>query len=397
MSVTDEEVSTFINARRLSSRAHEEARKVIALLYVAVQAIPELSIARRVVAGSYAKRTALTMDWDIDLVLLLNLSKLQDLPDVREGDLQRLSHELGKIPGLHVLKVNRFVIKCQFNGFNFDFLVGVNASNGIDQSTLSSRERSERQKVKLLNCVRQQIGAEKDLSTSFTEFSVSFVTKQPAVVIDGILLCKIWTKHNAIILEVSKAGGCPRVFRRFSSYGVELICIHLFNKLPKRLNSPLAIFEQFLQLLARCDTTHHQVIEFNDNYDPEKWRHLRETSSAPLQIFDPVIPLDDVVSKFDEWPQLAFAARRTLLELKQPNTSLKKVFFPRVSAPACSSLIPRMRNIIVVYPVWLSPLQYVPGALSIKVERTQPALQPLVELMQQLCTAKAKIHGNSRT
>lgn len=352
MSILHADVKKFLAARSLTPTEQWLIKDANRDLVAHLETDPALNIARAFIGGSYKKSTAITAHWDVDLVLFVNV-ELDEFAAQYEHILELVLARLRTLHGFEVLQEYPLVIKGWFKGVSYDILLGINALQGSSDFDLRLQYRT------ILGTIadRPQDDAGRVYSASMTESSVRFIQDQPEQVREGIKLAKIWAKETTFVLCERKGN---RLTTRFKSYAVELLCVHCYRGRRRSKLTALDVFTRFIAFLANLNLTPDWPLEITVSgtlYIPRQWEGERTRSSNPLTVWDPVNPTSDVVARFTEWTSLKQAATHTLLLLSRANTSLDRVFTPRVIVPPVSYANP--------YRVPLSSIQ------GVRVSRVQ--------------------------
>ena len=293
---------------------------------------------RIAIGGSFAQRTAMVYDYDVDLVFMFrDWDVLKQIPKVL-----RELEELLRAVGAEITRGPSKSIACVFYDVKFDILVGIDMGDTVPDQVgqKPSVENVMAQQSKLM--AQTAILPCQDIPSvhcSFTEGCVLFMARQPDVVLRTIRIIKFMqmcekakrAEHATYETLFQKA---KPALRFLPSYATSLVVVHCYRTFERQGATAECLLREYLHFISRLARGMGQtVIHFDEFYSWDEWRQSEHPAinsmlqtASPLVIVDPVSPFVDVVSTFRMWKPLFEFTWRMLAALYSAPDPLEVMF-----------------------------------------------------------------------
>ena len=262
---------------------------------------PDFDLVKMIHSGSIAKGTALSTINDMDVAVYVRKTAtptdegelLHWLTDrLREANPQMNRDQFDL--GTHCV-----TISFRGSGLDVDVVPVLYEDSPDDRGNLLNRETGDWLETSI------------PLHLEFIRSRKRVVPKHFAQV---VRLLKWWAR----LQKTSRSGF------RFKSFMIELLCAHLLDTGMGFIDYTLAM-ESFFAYVVKSGL--NERISFNDYYSPSK---LPKTDSAPVKIFDPVNPSNNVASKYTDLErnlivEASYDALDALSEAHQSDTKNRAV------------------------------------------------------------------------
>lgn len=232
---------------------------------------PNFDLVKMVHSGSVAKGTALSTVNDMDVAVYVRKAAA---PTDEEKLLHWLADKLREAnpqmnPDQFSLGTHCVTVSFRGSGLDVDVVPVLYEGAHDDRGNLLNRETGEWLETSI------------PLHLEFIRSRKRIVPKHFSQV---IRLLKWWAR----LQKTSRSGF------RFKSFMIELLCAHLLDMRKRFDDYPLALQSFFAYVVQ---SSLNERIAFNDYYQPSK---LPKADGAPIQIFDPVNPDNNVAGTYTD-------------------------------------------------------------------------------------------------
>lgn len=261
-----------VNLRREDVKAHrEQVNRLRGKLETYIAIHPDFDLVKMLQSGSIAKGTALKTINDMDVAVYVKATKVPgDETKLLDWLADRLREAYGGVMNADQFVRQHHCVRVQFRGSDLDVdVVPVIYEGGVDdRGYLITKDTGDRVLTSIPLHLAFTRKRKTDHKTHYRQM---------------IRLVKWWKR-----VQVAEREGF-----KFKSFVAELLLAHLFDNGFNSVDYAQALFDFFAYIRR---TGLKEPIVFTDHYPKAAIRD----SSAPIQVYDPVNPENNVASQYTE-------------------------------------------------------------------------------------------------